>query len=264
MKQRKRTEWTRLDNASKIFPATCNYRDTKVFRLVCELNDEVEPEILQQALDLTIESFPLHQSVLRRGVFWYYFEPSDLHPDVEIESNPICAPIYYKDKKSLLYRVFYYNRRINLEIFHALSDGTGALWFFQALIHNYILLKYKDTYSGNEPKLLYNSSISEKTDDSFGRHFIGENIFKKKNRDIHEKKKKAYHVSGSRIEEKRIKLIEGSMSLNDIIEEAHKYNTTITIFLSSLFIYSISKQMQAHSRMQPVILSVAYSGVSGQ
>ena len=52
-------KWKRLENASKVFPATSNNRDTKVFRLSCELKEEVDPAVLQRALDLTWESFPI-------------------------------------------------------------------------------------------------------------------------------------------------------------------------------------------------------------
>ena len=62
MKRGKRVEWTRLDNAAKIFPPTSNDKDTKVFRFVCELQDDVSPDILQLALDETIENFPLYKS----------------------------------------------------------------------------------------------------------------------------------------------------------------------------------------------------------
>ena len=69
MKNRKNVEWTKLDNAAKIFPPTSNERDTKVFRFAVELYDQVNPDILQEALDETIDIFPLYKSVLRRGVF---------------------------------------------------------------------------------------------------------------------------------------------------------------------------------------------------
>ena len=41
--KKKTIKWKKLDNASKIFPATSNNKDTKVFRLACELYDEVDP-----------------------------------------------------------------------------------------------------------------------------------------------------------------------------------------------------------------------------
>jgi NRPS condensation-like uncharacterized protein len=216
----------------------------------------VEPEILQQALNITLEGFPLYKSILRRGVFWYYLEKSDIHPVVEIESNPVCAPIYIKDKKNLLFRVFYYNNRINIEIFHALSDGTGALWFIQTLVHYYMIFKYKEKLGDKIPKLNYNASLSEKMGDSFGRYYIGENIHKEKTNDNANKEKtRSYHIRGTRMEENRMKLIEGSMSAKAVLELAHTYNTTLTIFITSLFIYSIYKEMSTLGKKHPVVLS---------
>jgi len=43
-------DWTRLDNAAKIFPPTSNKQDTKVFRFACQLNEWVDQDILQQAV----------------------------------------------------------------------------------------------------------------------------------------------------------------------------------------------------------------------
>ena len=68
MSGRKATGWSRLDNAAKIFPPTSSRSDPKVFRFSCELYEQVEPEALQAALDLTLESFPHLRSVLRRGL----------------------------------------------------------------------------------------------------------------------------------------------------------------------------------------------------
>ena len=129
MKQQKEEKWTRLDNASKFFPAVANNKDTKVFRFSCELYEDVEPKVLQKSLDLTMESFPFYRSILRRGLFWYYFESSDLEPIIELENKPLCAPIYIRNERNLLFHVFYYNKRINLEVFHSLTDGAGAIWF---------------------------------------------------------------------------------------------------------------------------------------
>jgi len=92
-------EWSRLDNASKFFAATYSERDEKVFRISCELFEEVDPEILQQALDETIERFPYYKSVLRRGIFWYYLEDSDIRPLVEKEDKPVLRTDLQKIRK---------------------------------------------------------------------------------------------------------------------------------------------------------------------
>ena len=47
-----RTEsWSRLDNAAKIFPSTSERTDTRVFRFYCELDEDVDRELLQEAAD---------------------------------------------------------------------------------------------------------------------------------------------------------------------------------------------------------------------
>ena len=257
MKQRKGIEWSRLDNASKFFPATCNDKDTKVFRLACELNEAVKPKILQQALNLTIESFPLYKSVLRRGVFWYYLESSDIHPVVKMESNQVCAPIYLRDRRNLLFRVFYYNNRISLEVFHALSDGTGAIWFIQTLVHHYLFLRHKNVFADKTPKLNYKASISQQTDNSFEKYYTGKDTAKLTDmNNEREAEARAYHIRGVRLDESRLKVIEGCMSVKAVLDEAHKYNTTLTIFITSLFIYSIYKEMPANRKNRPIVISV--------
>ena len=74
MSFKKNNGWQRLDNAAKIFPSNSTKSDTKVFRFCCELTEPVDPVLLQPALEATLESFPLYRAVLKRGLFWYYFE----------------------------------------------------------------------------------------------------------------------------------------------------------------------------------------------
>ncbi len=250
MKHRKRVEWTRLDNAAKIFPPTSNERDTKVFRFACELFQPVDPVILQEALDETIEIFPLYKSVLRKGVFWYYFETSSLRPVVEEEALPVCARIYNENRRNLLFRVFYYRNRINLEIYHALSDGTGALWFMKSLLYQYLIRKYKDSFGENLPKFDYEASISQKMDDSFLRHYTGKRL------SLTVKGERAYHIRGTRKEENRMQLVEGKMSVKAVLKAAHEYDTTLTVFLTALFMHSIYKSMTERGKKRPVIISV--------
>ena len=46
-----------------------------------------------EALNKTILLFPFYRSVLRRGVFWQYFEDTDIMPEVEEETNPLWNAI---------------------------------------------------------------------------------------------------------------------------------------------------------------------------
>jgi len=258
VKAQREIEWTRLDNASKIFPSTYSDRDPKVFRFACELKQEVYPEILQEALDLTVEHFPLYSSVLRRGMFWYYLESSDICPLVEEESHPLCAPIYLGHKRNLLFRVFYYGRRINLEIFHVLTDGTGALQFLQSLVKNYLFIKYKNENT-SLPTSLPSSAISRQMADSFDKYFSGGNPFAIKKKNIGKRKgnfNHVYHIRGARFPENKTRLIEGVMSARAVLAQAHNHHTTLTRFIAALLVYSIYKEMPTRKLKRPVVLSV--------
>ena len=159
--------WDRLDNAAKIFPASTSDRDTKVFRFACELYENVECDVLQKALDKTVIQFPNFCVVMKKGAFWYYLERSEIRPVVREEYKRPCGKIYDRDVKKLLFEVTYFNKRINLEVYHTLTDGTGALQFLKTLVVNYITLKHKEEFKNVVPEIDYDASIFQKRSDSF-------------------------------------------------------------------------------------------------
>ena len=168
-KRIKRNNWVRLDNASNIFLAAMSNRDSKVFRFSAEVTKTVDPDLLQQALNKVYEDYKLYHSVLRRGVFWYYLEESDLKPTVRLDINPTCEPLYHFDRRELLFRVVYWKKRISIEVFHVLSDGTGAMWFLQDLLAEYLRLLHPEIETA---ALLKSTYIHDKSsEDSFYRHF---------------------------------------------------------------------------------------------
>ena len=203
-------KWIKLDNAAKIFPATVKEPDTKVFRISCELFEEINSEILQKAVNEASEIFDVYNFILKKGLFWYYFEKSDLRPVVTEEKRPVCGMLYNKETKGLLYEVSYYRNRINLEVFHALTDGTGALMFLECIISKYLA----KTHNITEPELSFDSSNYEKEDDSFYRYYEDD----KKEKHKKTKHRKAYQVlSGTRFPDNRLGIITGHIDLKKVL-----------------------------------------------
>ncbi len=269
----RRVEWVRLDNASKIFPATANHKDTKVFRMFCELNEQVDPAVLQQALDRTLEAFPLYRSVLRRGVFWYYFENSELPALVERDDKALYSPLYIKGERQLAFRCTYHLNRINVEVFHALSDGTGAFWFLQTLVYHYLLLIHPEAFGDVPPDLGVLSSQRQRIDDSFDRHFryrIGSNDEYKLPEEAAvdsaaqailaeqspKKHSRVYQIPGERFDLDRAGLIEGELSAKAVLALAHEYNTTLTVFITALFMQAIYEDMPYQKKIRPISIAV--------
>lgn len=243
-------EWLALDNAAKIFPSNSSKKDTKVFRFAAELYDDIDAQILQSALDETIKEFPLFRSTLRRGVFWHYLKKSNIRPKVKKETNPPCSSIYDSNRYNLLFEVTYFNKRINLEVYHAITDGTGALHFLQVLVYYYILMKYADDFDGEVPKPDYDASINQKSEDSFKKYY------KRSDKNKAPPEARAYRIKGAKTSENRIKVIEGVISLKAMLEAAHNYDTTLTALLVSLFLCAINKNAEISKKKRPIVLMV--------
>ena len=244
-------KWYQLDNAAKIIPSTVQGANTRVFRISCELTENVDPEILQNALDDTIDEFPHFNCVLRKGAFWYYLEYRDnLHCVVHKENLPPCSQLYFPGRKTLLYRVFYYKRRISLEMFHVLADGTGAFVFLKNIITRYLNQKY-DLHMDYET--VDSSSRYEKNDDAF-KHFYeksnGLNQLKSLTR------RRAYQIKGERDQNQQPHLIEGCVSSKQILEVAHKYNTSVGVLSTAVYVASIIDEMTVGDFKKPIVVSV--------
>ncbi len=246
----KRANWYELDNAAKIVPSTAKGANTRVFRITCELKEDVNKEILQRALDETIEEYPFFNCVLHRGIFWYYLEDSDLKAVVEEEHSPACMPLYIKGKKALLYRVNYFKKRINLEMFHVLADGTGAFMFFKNLITRYLQIRYN---LSEDIKPSDDFSVEEKNVDAFTDNYSKQKGLKQLNE---MRSVKAYQVSGELDDNLLPHLLEGTVSASKFLELAHKYNTTVGVLCVALYIKAVIQGMNRHQRKKHVVVSV--------
>jgi hypothetical protein len=49
--------WMKVDNAGKVFHAVSNYSRSSTFRLSMYVNDDVDPSVLQNALNITLPRF---------------------------------------------------------------------------------------------------------------------------------------------------------------------------------------------------------------
>lgn len=261
-------DWLALDNASKIFPAAMTSTDTKVFRFTAVMRDEVDPLILQEALDQAYDNFPLYHAVLRRGFFWYYFQESDLRPRVRPETEAPVQGLYQIDRKNLLFRVLYYRQRIHLEVFHALSDGNGAADFFRLLLAHYVNLRYLNSEEDPQEFLanLQSNDLSSalQKEDSFSTYFAkpqGQEARKAWRARKAEVKAKAarlkikwphiYHITGTPTPDDRTQILECNMPLPQVLQLARDHGVSLSIYLTALFIQSIYRAKQEKDAKHP-------------
>ena len=98
------------------------------------------PELLQMALTFAIRRFPSFATTLKKGFFWHYLDTAKRRFTVEPERDIPCRPIKVSASGSQSFRVLYYGRRISVEFFHVLTDGTGGMTFLKVLLAEYLRL----------------------------------------------------------------------------------------------------------------------------
>jgi len=226
--------WYKLDNAAKVFPAVSNPSRTNIFRLSFMLYEEVDPLILQKAIELSIKRFPMFNVRLKKGLFWYYFETNDAIPHLQIESRYICRMFEgTRDNNNFLFRLSYFGKRVSLETFHSLTDGTGALEFLKSIIYQYFELQEIEVESTNiltqEVEI-----INEELQDSFNMNYNA----KLKS---HRTEARALKFKTPRYSENWMGVITGTAYVDDLKKVTKKYDCTITELLGSLIMYAASR-----------------------
>ena len=142
MAHENRLRWLPLDNSAKIYPPARSQNWSNVFRVSATLTEKVDREVLRSALDVTVRRFPSMAVRLRRGVFWYYLQQIADVPEIMEENSYPLTQMTNAEMRKCAFRVIVYERRIAIEIFHSITDGSGALIFLKSLVAEYLQQKH--------------------------------------------------------------------------------------------------------------------------
>lgn len=238
--------WRKLDNAAQAFPAAAGKKDSRVFRVYCELKEPVQEQYLQEALNLTLQKYPLFQSVLRKGLFWFYLERRNLKAVVRRERKPPCSRIYISDRKCLLFEVTYFENRINLEVFHALTDGTGAFQFLKELTQRYLSLVHGLPWTEEEES----ETLSDQEEDSFSQYYSREKGKKEK------KVSHGFRLRGTKVVQEDMEILECLIPSGELLARARKHNVTVTVYLTAVFMWAVAEEMTPRQKRKPVVIMV--------
>ncbi|MDE6614334.1 MAG: MFS transporter, partial [Clostridia bacterium] len=135
--------WSKLDNSAKIYPMLVSKKNQNIFRLSVSLKEEIDEEILHNALAMTIGRFPGFQARLMKGAFWYYFDHNFTKTKVYPLDSMSIKKITDKTCNGYCFRVSYFEKQIICDFFHAICDATGAAEFVKSLVYTYLNLTGK-------------------------------------------------------------------------------------------------------------------------
>ena len=176
---RNKSYWYQVDNAGKIFPAVSKSNRSNVFRLSFYIDEIVDEKILQIAVEQCLDRFETFAVQLKNGLFWNYLSDNVRPFKVEKESAEICKFFKFSKNNGYLFKVYYFENKITLETFHALTDGTGALTFLKSIVYKYFTLRGFNI--DHENKILSELPYSKKeSEDMFLKNYDKNNLKKLK------------------------------------------------------------------------------------
>lgn len=247
----KKNTWYTLDNSAKIYPAVMSRSWAAVFRVSITLTETIDPEILQRALEDTVVRMPTFRQSLHRGLFWYYLDTNEMFPHVEPDVANPCKKIDKRENGGYCIRVRYYQRRIALELFHSIADGTGAMIFLKTLAARYLQLRGRDIPASDGVLDCTQPPRAEELEDSHAKYAQFRHIQAR-----HEER--AYHPRATREPVHTLNIITGILPVAAVHERAAAMGVTINDYLTGCLCYAFYRQQkqEQNRRQYPVKISV--------
>ena len=238
---------------SPIVYPTLQRRDfSSVYRLSVMLKEKIDPVLLQTALDRTLPRFPTYKVAIRKGLFWRYLEPNNRPGPYVLEDikNP-CMPMPFKGNNRYLIRVYYYDRRISLEAHHSLGDGTGGMCLLQTLTAVYLGLLGHPVKPEGFVLDIDSSPDPEELEDAYMRYANAQFCPPRP-------AEKTYRVRGTKEPFYTLNIIDGILSVQEVMAVAKRYHASITEYLNAVLLYALLQKQNAdfHIRLRPVRIAM--------
>lgn len=248
----KREVWYKLDLSAIVYPTLQRKDFSSVYRLSALMKEEIDPALLQKALDMTLPRFPTYKVAIRKGLFWRYLEPNNrpgpfVTPDIK---NP-CMPMPFKANNRYLLRVYYYGRRISLEAHHCLGDGTGGMCVLQTLISVYLKLQGHPVTPFGFVLDIDETPDPGELEDAYMRYA---------NARVRPPRpgEKTYRVRGTKEPFYTLNIIDGIMSVREVMAVARKYDATLTEYINAVLLYALLQKQEndAPYKIRPVKIAM--------
>lgn len=245
-------DWYKLDLSAIVYP-TLQRRDfSSVYRLSVVLKQPVNPEILQQAVDISLARFPTYKTEIHKGLFWRYLAPNRRPgPFVEKDIRNFCMPMPFKANNRYLLRVYYHDCRISLEAHHCLGDGTGGMHVLQTVTAVYLRLLGHRVSNGYFVKDVNEIPDPEELEDAYMRYANARVCPARPG-------EKTYRVRGTKEPFYTFNVIDGIMSVREVMEVSKKYNATVTEYLNAVLLYALLQKQSSewHWKIHPVKIAM--------
>lgn len=236
---KKRDTWYKLDLSANVYPTLQRKNFSSVYRISITLKEMIQPDLLQKAVDMTLPRFPTFKTALRKGVFWRYLEPNHrpgpfVRPDIQ---NP-CMHMHFRADNRYLIRIYYYQKRISLEVFHSVSDGNGALFLLRTITAVYLRLQGHEIPDGMGVLNIEEEPAPEELEDSYMKYASSRFCPPRS-------QGKAYRVRGTQEPPNTLNIICGVIPVDDLLRVTRQHKVSVTEYLNAVLLYALMQKQKS-------------------
>ena len=237
-----------VDNSALLYLALMRKRHTNTYRFTMTMRDEVDPDILQQAMERVYRRFPTIIAGFRREFFRFRVVPVESAPLV-LPDPGVLIPMTREEIATCAYRIFYRGHDISYEGFHAAADGFGAVASFTTLLAEYLRLKNGlEIPVCNTLRDLEDDPLDHELEDSYLVHQEGE--------PMHLPSRYSYQLPGV-YNEPRVYPCSRIYHTDTILAASRKHGVSMTSLLSGVMASAIMDIQTRHrKKLKPVRIMV--------
>lgn len=225
-----------LDHSAKFYPITSTKKAQSLFCISADMTETVQKDVLARALNDVLVRFPAYKVRLKKGWAWHYFEENDAPAKVFDNREPL-KPIDPAQTNGYWFRVSAVDKRIQLEMFHALSDGNGALAFLKSIIKRYRQLLGVDVKDDGTIDCA-SQGCEEELEDGFEKHYKPISFAQMNLKAL--AGNAPHRIKGTLFKGAYQKSV-GIAAASDVIAKAKEIGVSYTAYVTGALAYSIEK-----------------------
>ncbi len=237
--------WFRLDNSAAVYPMLITLKTQSLFRLGVELKEYIDRDDLERALKNAFKRYPSFEVELSQGFFRHYFVSNKRTPLVRADDGSLLKKIDFRKNKGYLLRVTYFKKKIFVDFFHGLCDGSSALEFLKTLVYYYLAERGQDIPSDGI-KTLEQPLNLEEFKDGFKENYKKFNFKKGLNKMAGGG---AFQIKDTFFKREGFGLVQGTVDTAELLALSKKYSCSLTVLIAALAMLSVTKvYYKGHSK----------------
>lgn len=239
-----------LDYSARFYPVISTKKAQSLFCVGAELDQPVRPDILLKAANDVISRFPSLKVKLKKGYSWHYFEENTKQVKIFPIDGKMLRPIDPNETNGYRFRLSYGGTRVQIDMFHALTDANGALTFLKTL-----LMRYQELcgvcFSSTSDLLDWRGNpADDETEDSFEKYYKPVSF-----KDLNLKAMAGgapHRVKGTPVDDGYLSIV-GGVDAKGVLEKAKGLGVSFTAYIAGILAHTIRTQS---SSKHPIVIMI--------